>query len=83
VDQGVRNSDFNRLGAKVSDKKRLTGTTRTLFHVGGPTGPRITSGEGDPNGAIAGYPGDIFFDTNGLLWVKESGLGDGFGWIRK
>ena len=67
----------------MSDFEDLTGTFSTMFHVGGPCGPSISQGIGNPNQVLSGYPGDLYFDQDGLLWVKEFGEGTGDGWVSK
>ena len=59
------------------------GTMRPFFRIGGPTGPQIAVGEGNPNGTVSGSPGDLYLDQEGLLWVKETGVADPNGWVPK
>jgi hypothetical protein len=52
------------------------------------TGARWSSGSAtNPNGSVAGKPGDLFTSTTGgpgaSLWVKETGDGTKTGWTAK
>ena len=67
----------------MSDYSNEIGTMRTFFHIGGPAGPQIAGGSGDPNNIVSGSPGDLYLDQDGFLWVKESGVGTATGWVQK
>jgi hypothetical protein len=90
-----------RVGESVvgSDALALSGgEAQTLrgLRAGGPntspgalgTGALWSSGtQPDPNGSVAGKPGDLFTSTTGgpgaSLWVKETGVGTKTGWAAK
>jgi hypothetical protein len=50
-------------------------------------GGRQLAGRGDPNGSVAGHPGDLFHRMDGsvgtCLYVKEAGAGTNTGWSAK
>lgn len=54
---------------------------------GGLTGGNIMAGEGDPNGSVIGWMGDLYLNRLGgasvTLWTKESGNGTTSGWVAK
>ena len=50
-------------------------------------GARVLAGNGVPNAAVVGSPGDLYVDKDGgagvTLYVKESGVGTDTGWVAK
>jgi len=40
------------------------------------------SGSGDPNGVVFGNPGDVYQDTTGSLWLKQSGSNTNTAWTQ-
>lgn len=75
---------------KTFEVDRETGATRASAYLAtGPAGSEAKwySGEGSPEGAQLGSPGDLYSNrlggSNTTLYVKESGSGTNTGWTAK
>lgn len=69
----------------AADNNQVVFTVPVSFGSSG-TGPTITSGAGNPNGAVTAPPGSLYMNSSGgagvSLYVKESGTGN-TGWVAK
>jgi hypothetical protein len=58
--------------------------SQTDFYIGG---AKMSSGEGSPESAVTGSPGDSYFNRSGgtgtTFYVKESGTNTNTGWVAK